>query len=470
MKNKLLKGGGLLTIGAIIGSLSGFLRNLFVARLVSVEDYGIASLFALTMSFIEMMSNLGVDRIIIQYQKGYTKLFVGSAHAFQLFRSFFISLVLYFSAGLITDFFDIQYATWAFEILAIVPFIRGLLNHDIFRQQRVLSYRAHVISEALPQLISLAALYPISLLVNDYSILLWLIILQITLTVILSHLLARRPYQLAIDFMNFKKIYLFGWPLMLNGLLMFIIFQGDKLVVGRVFDMEILGWYSAAFMFTFMPSVVIAKVYQSLFLPILSAAQTKDDLFRNRLMILLQTTLLTLVMYVFIFDSLGEWFFILFFGEKYAEASIFLVFLAATQAVRLAKSGPIIVALAKGDSKITFYSNVPRGIALLIVIYMAFEKIQINEIILAAFIGELVSYFFSLYLLHARLSLNLNQFLKTLIKVILLTTFIFMMMRFLQESIELDVFSYFILSVLSIFLIYKFTMNSFIEKLYIQIR
>ena len=47
-----------------------FLRNLLVARLIGVSDYGIASTFLLSMSIVEMMSALGIQQQLILRKDG----------------------------------------------------------------------------------------------------------------------------------------------------------------------------------------------------------------------------------------------------------------------------------------------------------------------------------------------------------------------------------------------------------------
>ena len=60
----------LLLSGNIFGSLMLLVRNLVVARLISVEDYGIAATFAISMAIVEMITALGLHQLIVQDSKG----------------------------------------------------------------------------------------------------------------------------------------------------------------------------------------------------------------------------------------------------------------------------------------------------------------------------------------------------------------------------------------------------------------
>jgi len=51
-------------------SLLLLVRNLVIARLISVEDYGIAATFGIVMALIEMASYLGMQQQIVQSKDG----------------------------------------------------------------------------------------------------------------------------------------------------------------------------------------------------------------------------------------------------------------------------------------------------------------------------------------------------------------------------------------------------------------
>ena len=60
----------LILSGNAAASLLLFARNLVIARLIPVEDYGIASTFAIAMSVVEMASQLGLQQMIVQAREG----------------------------------------------------------------------------------------------------------------------------------------------------------------------------------------------------------------------------------------------------------------------------------------------------------------------------------------------------------------------------------------------------------------
>jgi len=70
IKETAIRGTLFLGGGRLIDRGLQFLRNIIVARLVSPEDFGIAALFVMTISFLEMFSNLAVDTLLVQSPQG----------------------------------------------------------------------------------------------------------------------------------------------------------------------------------------------------------------------------------------------------------------------------------------------------------------------------------------------------------------------------------------------------------------
>ncbi len=66
----MLRNAFMLVSGNAFGSALLLVRNLIIARLVSPEDYGIASTFAVAMSIVEMLSYLGLNQMIVVDRDG----------------------------------------------------------------------------------------------------------------------------------------------------------------------------------------------------------------------------------------------------------------------------------------------------------------------------------------------------------------------------------------------------------------
>ena len=98
---------------------------------------------------------------------------------------------------------------------------------------------------------------------------------------------------------------------------------------------------------------------------------------------------------------------LLLFGEKYSQAVEMVAWLGLMQGVRLAKAGPMIVALACADTKNPMISNSVRGLAFIIAIYAAWLNLDIKVIVMIATLGEVVSFLWSVMMLGKKLNVAL---------------------------------------------------------------
>ena len=433
----ILRGGVILTAGNMVGAAASFARNIIVARLISVEDFGIAALLALSMSFVEMVSNLAIDRLLVQARDGDSERMQSTGQAFQAARGIGSAVVLFFAAGYIAKFFNIQHTAWAFEILAVVPAIRGFIHLDAMRYQREMKFGASAWIEIVPQLAALGFTVLLGIWLDDYRIMLWVIVLQVTLQVATSHALATRKYAWAWDRAVMRRMIYFGWPLMVNGILMFIIFQGDKAIVGAAFTMEELGWYSAAFMLALAPSLIVAKVLQGLFLPLLAKAQDDRQAFLRRYLLALQGCLLAGLGLAASLVVAGPALLILLYGDRYSEGITVMSLLGLMQGIRIAKAGPMIAAMALGSTKNAMYSNLVRALTLFLALMLVWWGWGVSAVAGVGVIGEALGFFVSLILLKKLVNLPILHLLKAIVLSLTAALALYVFAPFVTDELSL---------------------------------
>ncbi len=70
----------------MLNAILMMVRNLLVARLISLQDYGLASTFVLAVTIVEMMSALGLQQQMVQSKQGDEPYLQASLQGFQAFR------------------------------------------------------------------------------------------------------------------------------------------------------------------------------------------------------------------------------------------------------------------------------------------------------------------------------------------------------------------------------------------------
>jgi O-antigen/teichoic acid export membrane protein len=402
LRSRLLRGGAWLTAGNALSAGASFLRNIMIARLVSVEDFGIVVLLTLTLAVVETVSNLAVDRLLIQAPDGDDPKIQATAHALQVVRGILGGIIVFLAAASIASLFKIPHVAWAFQILALVPVIRSVMHLDTVRFQREMIYRPTFWVEALPQLVSLTLAVPLAYFLRDYSAIVWAMLAQVLTQAIVTHHLASRPYRWAWERQTVLRMLTFGWPLLANALLMFAIFQGDKAVIAVAFTTEVVGWYGAAFMLSMAPAMLVTSVMQGLLLPVLSNCQDIPEEFQKRYQQVVQACLAVGLLIAAAFAVFGPELLVALFGGSYRDGTEVVILLGLTQGVRIAKAGQFVSALALASTKLPLIANLARGGALVGAIGLVSIGYGPVAVAMTGLVGEVVSYAIGTHLLAIR--------------------------------------------------------------------
>ncbi|WP_255771908.1 oligosaccharide flippase family protein [Microbulbifer guangxiensis] len=391
LRFSLLKGASVLTVSQALVAACTFLRNVIIARHIGLENFGIATTFVLTISLVEMTSNLALDRVLVQDREGDSDDMLGSAHFLQFLKGLLIAAILFAIASPVAQLFDLADKVWAFQLLAVVALLHGLMNFDFVVRQRNLDFLPTALFDAIPQVLILGVAFGASLFFEDYRVMLAVILLQAMMHVLLSHLLAKRPYRWALCWPLAKRKLAFGWPLLVNGFLMFGIFQGDRVIIASLYAKETLAWYSVAFSLCMLPTLIFAKLSAYLLMPVLSRSRDNPALFyRCGEFALIACCGFAVLMVVF-FGIGGHGLIRLSFGEQYLLAVGVITWLAAMQAVRVIRIAPSVIANSQAHTKNAMIANIFRCISLAAAILLALKGAPVTWIAATGVGGELLA-------------------------------------------------------------------------------
>lgn len=400
----MLRSALLILSGNAFASLLLLARNLLVARMIPVADYGVASTFAVAMAVVEMASTLGLQQQIVQAKEGDDPYFQAALQAFQLIRGLLSGAMLFVIAAPMARFMGIPEVIWAYQLLAVVPVLNALVHFDIYRLNRQMVFWPMLLTGALPALASVLALWPLAHWFGDWRVMLYAILAQAGLAVAVSHLLAQRGYRLVFDPAIIKRSLRFGWPLLANAVLLFLVFQGDRLIVARLMGMVPLAIFSMGVTLTLTPTLVMAKSAQNFFLPQLSRARAagapEAARFERLARITLQAAMLNGALTVVAMAVLAAPLLHVLLGRKYEDLLPLLLPLAALSGMRVCKSGPSVVALSMGRTGNAMISNLPRVLVLPLVWLVLQNGGTLLHTIWLGILAELCGYLLALALMR----------------------------------------------------------------------
>jgi O-antigen/teichoic acid export membrane protein len=408
LRKRIYRGGLQLVVAKGVTQLCSFFRNVIVARIIGVENFGIAATFSLTVSIFEMLGSLSIDRLLVQAKDGNNENFQATGHAVQVVRGLGSGLLIAVLASPVAHLFGVPNAAWAFRCLALLPIMRGLSHLDSQRIQRQLNYGPSVTLDITQQVIPALLAWPIAKWAGDYAAMLWLVLLQGAIATLGSYWVAERPYRWFWDIAYVKRFFGFGWPLIINAIFLFGIYQGDRFLIGtagrtvrsHVYSMTDLGIYSVATSLTLTPMVAFATICSNLLLPLFSSLQTTPTQFIRRYEQSIQIIGLASGLFVLPVILLGGSIVIAVYGHAYSAAGAFIGWMAAGQAVRMARFAPTMGAMALGDTTNSMYSNMIRFSSLLLTFYVITVGGSLTWIAKSGFFGEVLSLIVCLWKLH----------------------------------------------------------------------
>lgn len=403
-KRVAFRSGILLLVGKVVSQLCSFIRNIIIARMIGVENFGIASTFSITISIIEMLGSMSLDKLLIQAKDGDDIQLQNTAHTIQAVRGIFAGFLLLLLAKPMAFLFGVENATWAFLYLAIVPVIRGFTHLDPQRVQRQMQYGNAIWVDIITQLLPTLFAFPLTLWLRDYSAMLWLLILQTLFGTLASFYFSVRPYRFSWNTVFAKRFFNFGWPLIINSILLFGIYQGDRFLIGtsnRIFGtinytLDDLGVYAVATQITMTPMMALGSICVSLMLPILSRAQGDKITFTYKYNICSAVVAMIAGLFAIPLIFLGDFLIVSIYGTSYAAAGTFIGWLAAAQAIRMARFAPAMAAMANADTSNGMYSNLIRFSTLSLTAVVVGLGGALSWIAFAGFLGEFFSLLFSL--------------------------------------------------------------------------
>ena len=392
----------LLFSGNSLVTVLSFVRTILIARLISLEDFGIAATFLVVVMVSRLMSNLGMQKMIIQALDGEEQAFQHGLQGFQLLRGGVAALLLLAIAGPMARFLGNGDIVWAYQAMALSPLIGALAHFDVQRLQRRMRFGPLILINLMPMALSIALVYPLYWLFGDYRVMLFVVLLTAAMRTLASHLVAERPFRCAFDPAIMRRSFAFGWPMLLNGLLLALVIQGEKMIVGRELGMATLAIFAMGASLLQAPTASVAGALNSFLLPQLSGGQDDDARFQRMAMVAVQANFFLGICVALGVVVLGQPVVLLALGPEFQPVIALLVYFTIVEVTRSSRTCTSLVSLARGRTGNGLAGNLPRVLSLPVSWYALLQGAGLMEILFIAFAAELAGLAVGMGLMHRR--------------------------------------------------------------------
>lgn len=307
-----------------------FVRIAFLARVLSPSQFGLFSIAGLVLSFCEVITETGINIILIQ-KGALTQKIIDTAYVVSIIRGIIIALIIAVFAYPVAWIFQSPEAASIIMWIAIVPLIKGFINPSIVSYIKNLTFRYEFYLRSAIYLVeSTIAVIATLILSSPLGIVIGMIAGAIV-EVVYSHIAISPKPAIRIDITSLKHILSKGKWITATSIFSYLYQYGDNMAVGRLLGSGALGQYDMAYKIAMLPITEIADVFVKTAFPVYK--KMKNNLMKDYLRTLTYISILmlssSLVCYFFADEIV-----LLLLGPKWSSISEILQALAILGALR----------------------------------------------------------------------------------------------------------------------------------------
>ncbi|WP_293883618.1 oligosaccharide flippase family protein [Sphingomonas sp.] len=295
------------------------LSNVVLTRLLDPSVFGVMVVVNAMRLGIEILTDVGIEQNIVRHKDGLTPTFFNTAWTMQIIRGTGLSVLFLALAPLLGRFYAIDYRI--FLVVAFAPLLNSLHSTAIFALVKNLEVKKRTLFEFRAELTGFVAAVGFALITPTVWALVFGTLVSIATRSLLSYRLPHPPHKLMLDRGYVGEIIHFGRWIMVSSLVMFAAGNLDRLTLGAIAPLALLGIYGLARTIAEIPALMARRLTYQIIFPMLAAERTKgnDTILSNlgpqRLRLVLAGAVL-----MGIGAGSGDWAINILYDPRYAQA------------------------------------------------------------------------------------------------------------------------------------------------------
>lgn len=296
-----------------------FVVIVIMSRILTKSDYGLVGMLTIFIDVAQTVTDSGVTQALIRKADRDQK-DCSTAFIFNIVLSLFFYLLLFFTAPLISDFYDHEELTGLTRVIslglifnAVVMVPKALFTANLdFKTQTKSSLLASVISGVCGIIMALGGL-------GVWSIAYYQLIKLFLNGVLLWYFSTWRP-TMVFSKESFKYFFRFGSNFTIAGIIHTVYKDMYLLAIGKFYQAASLGVYTRAYQFGQLPSDNIGNILQRVTYPVLCKFQDDPDRLAEIFVKFLRSISFIVFPLMMTLSVLSDAVIVVVVGEKWAEA------------------------------------------------------------------------------------------------------------------------------------------------------
>ncbi len=257
-----------------------FVISIFLARLLSPQDFGLLAMVNVVIAFSTTLIDMGLGVAIIQ-RKEVTDVHYGSVFFFNIFVGLLLMAMLYFSAPFIAKFYGNQDLVAIARAMSFLFLLSSIGNVLRIKLRKELEYGIPTKANILAAVVS--GMVGIGMALSGSGV--WSLVAHALLNPVISNAylfynVKWRP-KLIYKWEALKDLWNFGFKMFLSGLIDTFVTNADAVIIGKLFSPAVLGFYYRARSLNNYVVVYSSGSIMNVLFPTFSMIQDDKERFMN---------------------------------------------------------------------------------------------------------------------------------------------------------------------------------------------
>lgn len=304
--------------------------NLILTRLLAPELFGLMAIINTFLIGLELFSDLGIAPSIIRSERGDDPQFLNTAWTVQVIRGVFLWLACLIITWPVSQFYNQPMLLWLLPIAGINTLLAGFNSTAIATLNRKIDLGKLTRFEFSVQIITLVVMIIWAYIARSVWALVGGTLVAGTIKMIWSHrLIPGTTNRLAWEKSAFDEIFSFGRWIFISTAMTFLAVQADKLILGKLLPLEVLGIYIIAVTLADVPTKLMQGISGKVMFPVMSQySHLERSSLRAKILQKRWLLLMALVVLVTFLVCFGDLVILSLYDKRYTDASWMLPILA----------------------------------------------------------------------------------------------------------------------------------------------
>ncbi|KRB98958.1 hypothetical protein ASE11_11595 [Hydrogenophaga sp. Root209] len=221
----------------------GLLSTVFLARLLSPEDFGLIAIIMALFAMIDIFGNFSFDTVLIQKQDA-TPADYNTAWSFNVSFGIVACIIVAFGADWVSEFYGDARIKSVMLVLSGLFLISGLQNIGVVEFRKNLTFDKEFRYQLLPKLVSFFSTLGLAFWLKNYWALVFGSLIWKLLVLINGYLL--HDFRPRFTFSEWRHLFRFSKWLMINNVFYFLNNRSPEMIVGKILSPQAAGFFAIA--------------------------------------------------------------------------------------------------------------------------------------------------------------------------------------------------------------------------------